>query len=783
MSKKENVSTLDFSRAFQALEDINDEETYTGKTEYVVKKRNLYENFQKPESILDNLMEDFYSLSEEDDVEQAAQDTQEEIAQAKLDKIEKIVDLDAKTVDDLQPSYVGKFIIQCPQCLTLFYKNSEDIVHDENGGEFVNINEPCQHCGNDTGYTLIGKVDEATEDEFNEEQPAEETPEDVEEPTEEETTPEEENASKEDSEGSEDDGIDDLNAIMDEVDNEEANESLNLAKAAPSENETENNSENATSLNESAEQLTEGPIKWLKGLAQNKEDKKTLKLINTVQGFDENKVVSGINSLLKAKNTKFKVTILDFNNDEVYNVKDNFLPFVLQHAKDENFTKDLNDFIAAVTYAKSNTKDIKSKLALIYTADKADGQKLLATDLITPVTNGVISPENRKRLDNLYVNLYIDSKNTTGNTETNVENNSEEQAEDKGRDASTYLQYLNNTSYPESLNVSEKAPSDNETKNNSEEATSLNEGATDTLKKIGKVAAGVLGGAGIGATAGAGMTAATTGNGVPGAIVGAIAGGIGGGKAALENESVNNPEAASENETENDPEHKTLNEDDELVSDISDADFNKTIDSLEDLPEISEEEAQQNIDELSTNPADEDAEAETTEDKPVEEGLTEDADTDSFEQKVDAALASFDKYFKNPEKEVKEDLEQETEDDDLELDEESFDECVLESLTDVYSDVTGYQTTKTSCTEDNKIIVEGLITLKNNKEKQTKFVFDKCKKDEQNPNSLKFRGFNESLNLKTIISVGKDMNKLYTTALKYKFDIKGNLVEGLSKRK
>ena len=72
---------------------------------------------------------------------------------------------EAESEDDLLPSYVGKVIIQCPQCMTLFYKNQEDIEKSEENPDVVNINETCQHCGNNSGYTLIGKVDQVGEDE------------------------------------------------------------------------------------------------------------------------------------------------------------------------------------------------------------------------------------------------------------------------------------------------------------------------------------------------------------------------------------------------------------------------------------------------------------------------------------------------------------------------------------------------------------------------------------------------------------------------------------------
>jgi hypothetical protein len=46
--------------------------------------------------------------------------------------------------------------------MTLFYKNQEDVVESEDDPNTVNVSEVCQHCGNESGYTLVGKVGEAT---------------------------------------------------------------------------------------------------------------------------------------------------------------------------------------------------------------------------------------------------------------------------------------------------------------------------------------------------------------------------------------------------------------------------------------------------------------------------------------------------------------------------------------------------------------------------------------------------------------------------------------------
>ncbi len=167
---------------------------------------------------------------------QAADDRAAEGAQAKLARIEKIVDLDASSPEELQPSYVGKMIVQCPQCMTLFYKDEADLNYSDEDLLTVNVGETCQHCGNNSGYSLIGKVDaaeptveeesvEATTEETVEEEPAEE-------PTAEETEVNEESAEEATEEPVDDTESIDLAAVeipeeTEDTEEEEVTESLN----------------------------------------------------------------------------------------------------------------------------------------------------------------------------------------------------------------------------------------------------------------------------------------------------------------------------------------------------------------------------------------------------------------------------------------------------------------------------------------------------------------------------------------------------------------------------
>jgi hypothetical protein len=161
---KESVTKFNLEAAFKALDEI---EIPVAKKGIAANKVNLKETFNR-KSKLDLLLEDYYDVNDTEELEAAKEAREAEVAKAKLARIEKIVDLNAESEEDLLPSYVGKMIIQCPQCMTLFYKNEEDIARSEEDPEVVNVNEVCQHCGNASGYSIIGKVDQVGEEEAEE---------------------------------------------------------------------------------------------------------------------------------------------------------------------------------------------------------------------------------------------------------------------------------------------------------------------------------------------------------------------------------------------------------------------------------------------------------------------------------------------------------------------------------------------------------------------------------------------------------------------------------------
>ena len=161
---KEKITKFDLDAAFKALDEIE-----IPKVNGIRANRQNFSESLKKVDKLELLMEDYYDVNDHKALEEAQDEREEEIAQAKLDRIEKIVDLDADSPEDILPSYVGKTIIQCPQCMTLFYKAPEDIEASAENPDVVNVSETCQHCGNKTGYNVIGKV--APEDNAELEEP------------------------------------------------------------------------------------------------------------------------------------------------------------------------------------------------------------------------------------------------------------------------------------------------------------------------------------------------------------------------------------------------------------------------------------------------------------------------------------------------------------------------------------------------------------------------------------------------------------------------------------
>ena len=169
--KLEAATVMDFETAFKELNDITLPLT-EGFKSTIEKEHDIPRAAVGGAPDTDCLLEEYYNVDDQDELKEAQEDRSDDIAKAKLAKIEKIVDLDARSVDDLQPSYAGKIVIQCPRCMQLFYKNLEDVEKSDVDSTMCNVNEPCPNCGQTSGFTIIGKIQAVTPKDSDEESTA-----------------------------------------------------------------------------------------------------------------------------------------------------------------------------------------------------------------------------------------------------------------------------------------------------------------------------------------------------------------------------------------------------------------------------------------------------------------------------------------------------------------------------------------------------------------------------------------------------------------------------------
>lgn len=67
-----------------------------------------------------------------------------------------VIDMEAKTVDDLKDSYVGKYIVKCDICDQLLYSDNKDLTQIK----------ACPYCGFDDCFYIVGIVQAVPEEEF-----------------------------------------------------------------------------------------------------------------------------------------------------------------------------------------------------------------------------------------------------------------------------------------------------------------------------------------------------------------------------------------------------------------------------------------------------------------------------------------------------------------------------------------------------------------------------------------------------------------------------------------
>ena len=132
---------------------------------------------------LDFLREAFTKLNEETfDTDSESLDNLDaflEVSEDEVDSEIPVIDDEAKTQEDLQSSYVGKVICECPICHSYIFKDKVDLVFAEDK-EMVNVEDECPYCcESGSGYTIVGEVKafekDADEDEKDEEEDEEDS--------------------------------------------------------------------------------------------------------------------------------------------------------------------------------------------------------------------------------------------------------------------------------------------------------------------------------------------------------------------------------------------------------------------------------------------------------------------------------------------------------------------------------------------------------------------------------------------------------------------------------
>ena len=769
--EKESVKKFDLEAAFKALDEIEIPQTKGIKANRV----DLKERFgHKPAT--ETLVEDYYDVSSTEDLKDAKEERGGEIAKAKLARIEKIVDLNAETPEDLLPSYVGKVIMQCPQCMTLFYKNQEDIEPSEENPDVVNLNEPCQHCGNTSGYTLIGKVGAVSEDEADkyDETPAEENELDLDfdkgtEEVDAEGTGEgakemsdEETKEESSDETSSDEDLD-LDLNLDEVPEEEPEEekkeeSLNLSKEA-SENESEHKSENLA-LNEEVDKDLDEKLKahndyiaYLQQMIKQEEE--------ALKKAENDEIKAAIQRRLDAFNADLEAALPDAVKAEA-SVEETVEEPVEEETKteeekieepaeetDEEKAEEEAPVDEALTEEAKECKVVLSDKPEkeVFAGTKEECEKIIEKNKETKTAKEhglkIVEPvadENKaeEKSEKSALKESIESEINSIIASWGVKESLTEEGDlDRLLDSDEFKTPVSE----EEINAARREVA----KESLEEKCDKQKITEESDSEIAAI--------------------------------------INSWKDAPEvpvEESCEGPECESkedcndclkeEKEDEAEAEETDSSEDSEEVCFTTEEVKEVATDVAQSLatPVEDEEEAEKQAEEIS-EVVDEKV------DKAIEE-KTEEADEDEAEE-ADAEKA--DEEDKSDDEESKEETEEPefNEDDIDELDEDSLNKHIDEYLKEVYSNVKSYETTDCSLKE-GKLIVEGKISFNSGKEKLTMFEFlpSYCE------GKLFFEGYNKDFSEDKAFTLNCSINKsktLITESFGYKYKINENLVKGL----
>lgn len=101
---------------------------------------------------LNTLQEDTFDITDTDIAE-----LEDVVVGTDEDETIDIIDDEVETFEELQPSYVGKVILDCNVCHSLVYKDKADVVLSDDG-ESANLSDECPYCMSTDGFKIVGEV-------------------------------------------------------------------------------------------------------------------------------------------------------------------------------------------------------------------------------------------------------------------------------------------------------------------------------------------------------------------------------------------------------------------------------------------------------------------------------------------------------------------------------------------------------------------------------------------------------------------------------------------------
>ena len=120
------------------------------------------------------LIEETFDIDDHDKLDELTSFVADDV---ELPKEEIIYDEKAEGESDIADAYVGKVILECDCCHSWVYKDSAEVVIDEESG-LANIDDECPVCKGKFGYNVVGKIQDFDnpEEPTEEELPADDVP-------------------------------------------------------------------------------------------------------------------------------------------------------------------------------------------------------------------------------------------------------------------------------------------------------------------------------------------------------------------------------------------------------------------------------------------------------------------------------------------------------------------------------------------------------------------------------------------------------------------------------